>query len=236
MPNSPSQMIPDRHDWRQIWGSGDKSKGSNSEEKITVATLPFPCEMSWMYLWTVMVSRINARGDRVLLVMAPHTNTPAVGVVCRCKAQAGLRRSPRSLHTRTRLSSLLRLNLDSSLKSTWFHSSTVQFPCARHHSKRRHRWVGVKGSTRNGHRDPKCPSARRLRMLREDTGGPDAGATYAWKAADEVVGCTWAFLTMGRSSRRLVCRGRPEPGLRVNDIPWIHCSQHLLTTQSERPD
>ncbi|GFY08806.1 hypothetical protein TNCV_4659991 [Trichonephila clavipes] len=44
--------------------------------------------------------------------MASYTITPAVGVVCRCKAKAGLRRSPRGLHTRARLSSLLRLNLD----------------------------------------------------------------------------------------------------------------------------
>ncbi|GFX39701.1 e3 ubiquitin-protein ligase RNF13 [Trichonephila clavipes] len=60
--------------------------------------------------------------------MAPHTITPAVGAVYRCKAKAGLRHSPRGLHTRTRLSSLLRLNLDSSLKTTWFHSAAVQFP------------------------------------------------------------------------------------------------------------
>ncbi|GFX70203.1 uncharacterized protein TNCV_4616411 [Trichonephila clavipes] len=38
---------------------------------------------------------------------------------------------------------------------------------------------------------------------------------------------------MWRSSQRLVCRGRPEPGLRVNDISRIHWSQHLLTTLSE---
>ncbi|GFW66607.1 e3 ubiquitin-protein ligase RNF13 [Trichonephila clavipes] len=49
--------------------------------------------------------------------MAPYTITPAVGALCRCKAKAGLRRSPRDLHTQTRLSSLLRLNLDSSLKT-----------------------------------------------------------------------------------------------------------------------
>ncbi|GFS69130.1 e3 ubiquitin-protein ligase RNF13 [Trichonephila clavipes] len=49
--------------------------------------------------------------------MEPHTITPAVGAVCRCKAKAGLRRSPRGLYTRTRLSSLLRLNLDLSLKA-----------------------------------------------------------------------------------------------------------------------
>ncbi|GFU17817.1 e3 ubiquitin-protein ligase RNF13 [Trichonephila clavipes] len=75
--------------------------------------------------------------------MTPHTITPAVGVVCRCKAKAGLRHSPRGLHTRTRLSSLPRLNLDSSLKTIWFHSAAVQFPRSRHHFKRRHRWVGV---------------------------------------------------------------------------------------------
>ncbi|GFV96910.1 uncharacterized protein TNCV_4351231 [Trichonephila clavipes] len=128
--------------------------------------------------------------------MAPRTITPAVGEVCRCKAKAGLRRSPRGLHIRTRLSSLLRLNLDSSLKVTWFHSTAVQFPRARHHFKRMHRRVGVKGSTRKERRDPKCPSARRLRMVREDTGASSEGATCAWMAADEVVGCARLFLTM----------------------------------------
>ncbi|GFT12086.1 uncharacterized protein TNCV_726701 [Trichonephila clavipes] len=79
---------------------------------------------------------------------------------------------------------------------TWFHSAAVQFPRAWHHSKRRHRWVGVKGSTRNRRRDPKCPSARCLRMVREDTGVPNEDATCAWMAADEAVGCACAFLTM----------------------------------------
>ncbi|GFX87372.1 uncharacterized protein TNCV_3369421 [Trichonephila clavipes] len=168
--------------------------------------------------------------------MEPHTITPAVGAVCRCKAKAGMRRSPRGLHTQTRLSSLLILNLDSSLKTTWFHSTAVQFPHARHHSKRRRRLVGVKDGPCNGRRDPKYPSTRRLHMLREDTGAPNEGSTCGWMAADEAVGRTLAFLTMWRSSRRLFCRGRPEPGLRVNDISRIHWSQHLLTTQSERPN
>ncbi|GFW80005.1 uncharacterized protein TNCV_984141 [Trichonephila clavipes] len=128
------------------------------------------CRTSWTYRWAVMVPRINTGGDRVLHAMAPHTTTPAVGEVCRYKAKAGLRSSPWGLHTRTRLSSLLQLNLDSSLKMTWLHFATVQFPRTRHHSKRRRRWMGVKGSTRNGWRDPKCPSARHLRMVREDTG------------------------------------------------------------------
>ncbi|GFS90723.1 uncharacterized protein TNCV_3771461 [Trichonephila clavipes] len=87
--------------------------------------------------------------------MAPHIIKPVVGAVCRCKAKAGLRRSPHHLHKRTRLSSLLRLNLDSSLNTAWFHSASVQFPRTRHHSKRSHRCVSVKGSTSNGCRDPK---------------------------------------------------------------------------------
>ncbi|GFU13548.1 uncharacterized protein TNCV_938341 [Trichonephila clavipes] len=72
-------------------------------------------------------------------------------------------------------------------------------------------------------------------MVREDTGALSAGATSAWMAADEAVDCTRAFLTMWWSSRRLVCRGHPETGIRVNDISRIHWSQHLLTTQSELP-
>ncbi|GFY23732.1 uncharacterized protein TNCV_1630141 [Trichonephila clavipes] len=154
--------------------------------------------------------------------MAPHTITPAVGAVCRCKAKAGLRRSPLGLHTGTPLSSLLRLNLDSSLKTTWFHFAAVQIPRARHHSKRRRQWVGVKGCTRNGLHDHKCPSALRLRMVREVTGDPSEGATCDWMAADEAVGCTCTFLTMWWFSQRLVCRGRSEPGLRVNEISRIH--------------
>ncbi|GFX92199.1 uncharacterized protein TNCV_1741191 [Trichonephila clavipes] len=97
--------------------------------------------------------------------MVPHNLTPAVGVVYRCKAKAELRRSPRNLHTRTRFSSQLILNLDASLKTTWFHSAAVQFPRARYLSKLKRRWVGVKSSTRNGCRDPKCPSARLMKQL-----------------------------------------------------------------------
>ncbi|GFU00195.1 uncharacterized protein TNCV_801741 [Trichonephila clavipes] len=71
-------------------------------------------------------------------------------------------------------------------------------------------------------------------MVLEGT-GPSEGATCAWMATDEADDCTRAFHTMWRSSRRLVCRERPEPGLRVNDISRIHWSQQLLTKQSERP-
>ncbi|GFU47435.1 sodium-dependent dopamine transporter [Trichonephila clavipes] len=103
------------------------------------------------------------------------------------------------------LQDVMDMNLDSSLKTTWFYFTADQFSRARHHSKRKRRWVGFKGSIRNGRRDPKCPSARRLRMVREDTGAPSEGATCAWMMADEAVGCTRAFLMMWRSSRRLVC-------------------------------
>ncbi|GFW73823.1 uncharacterized protein TNCV_1542771 [Trichonephila clavipes] len=155
------------------------------------------CRMSWIYRWAIMVSRINTRGDHVLYAMAPHTITEAVEAVCLCKANAGLRRSPRGPHTRTRLSSLLRLNPDSSLKTTSFHSAADQFPHARHHTKRRRRCVDVKGSTRKRRRDHKCPSDRRFLTVREDRGTLTEGATSAWMAADEAVGCTRAFLPCG---------------------------------------
>ncbi|GFU91515.1 uncharacterized protein TNCV_2542831 [Trichonephila clavipes] len=139
--------------------------------------------------------------------MVPHTITgtpyhqwyhiPVAGAVCRYKVKAGLRRSPRGPHTKTRLSSLLTLNLDSSLKTIWFHSTAVQFPHAWHHSKQRHRWVGVNGCTRNGRRDPKCPLARRLRMVLEDTGAAGKGATCACMAADEAVVVRVHFLRCG---------------------------------------
>ncbi|GFX26236.1 uncharacterized protein TNCV_948361 [Trichonephila clavipes] len=83
------------------------------------------------------------------------------------------------------------------LKTTWFHYTAVQFPRERHHSKWRRRWVGVKSSTRNGRRDPKFPLARRLRIVREGTGVHSEGATCAWMAADEAVGCTHTFFGCG---------------------------------------
>ncbi|GFS70718.1 uncharacterized protein TNCV_498071 [Trichonephila clavipes] len=44
-------------------------------------------------------------------------------------------------------------------------------------------WMGV-CSTRNGRSDPKCPSARHLRMIREYTSASSKGATCVWRAAD----------------------------------------------------
>ncbi|GFU40045.1 uncharacterized protein TNCV_3348061 [Trichonephila clavipes] len=74
------------------------------------------------------------------------------------------------------------------------------------------RWVGVKGSTRHGRRDRKCPSAKRLHIVRENTGASSEGATCAWMAADEAAGCTRAFITTWLSSRRLGVK-TSEPGL-----------------------
>ncbi|GFW19513.1 uncharacterized protein TNCV_1604051 [Trichonephila clavipes] len=154
--------------------------------------------MSCTYRWAIMVPRIDTRGDRVLYAMAPHTITLAVRMVCRCKEKARLRRSPRGLHTRTRLSSMLRLKLDSSLKMAWFPSAAVQFLRVGLHFKRRRRWVGVKGSTRNGHRDPKCPLVRCLRMVREDTGAPNKGVTCVsgWRPMKQLAVCVY-FLRCG---------------------------------------
>ncbi|GFU47944.1 hypothetical protein TNCV_4967401 [Trichonephila clavipes] len=39
MSNSPSQMIPDMLDWRQIWGSGGPKKGINSAKTVLRALL-----------------------------------------------------------------------------------------------------------------------------------------------------------------------------------------------------
>ncbi|GFW14473.1 hypothetical protein TNCV_2357971 [Trichonephila clavipes] len=59
-----------------------------------------------------------------------------------------------------------------------------------------------------------------------DTRASSEGATGAWVAPNEAVGYTRAFLKMWRSSRRLVCRERPDIGLRKNDISSIHWSQY----------
>ncbi|GFX12341.1 hypothetical protein TNCV_63871 [Trichonephila clavipes] len=50
--------------------------------------------------------------------LALHTITPVVRAVCLCTGKAGLRRSLLGLHKGTRLSSLPKLNLDFTLKTT----------------------------------------------------------------------------------------------------------------------
>ncbi|GFU88059.1 uncharacterized protein TNCV_1336281 [Trichonephila clavipes] len=120
--------------------------------------------------------------------MTPHTFTLAVGVVCCCKAKAGLRAfTTGSPHTNT---IVITAEIESGFVTK---DDLAPFPCSQVSScmaplKRRRRWMSVKGSTSNRRRDPKCPSARRLHMVREDTGALGEGATCAWMAADEAVG------------------------------------------------
>ncbi|GFU45002.1 uncharacterized protein TNCV_4235111 [Trichonephila clavipes] len=133
--------------------------------------------------------------------MAPHIITPAVGVVCRCK-NAGLRHSPRVLHANT---IVITAEIESGFVAIDDLVPLHCSPVSSCHSKRMRRRVGIKGSTHNGSRDPNCPSAKRLRMVREDTGASSEDATCARIAADEAVGCTRAFLMMWRSSQPTVC-------------------------------
>ncbi|GFW82691.1 uncharacterized protein TNCV_3492631 [Trichonephila clavipes] len=167
--------------------------------------------------------------------MALHTITPAVGVVCCCKVKVGLRYSLWGLHTRTRFSLLLELNLDSSLKSTWFHSVAVKSRRARRHSKWRCRWLGVKGRTRNGCHDTKISFGQAVCGGSRRHGAPSKGATCIWTAVNEAVGYTLYSLAIFVSYDVAVCRGRPEPGRLVNDVSSVHWFQHLLTVKSERP-
>ncbi|GFV38823.1 uncharacterized protein TNCV_1004651 [Trichonephila clavipes] len=119
-----------------------------------------------------------------------------MGVVCRLKMKAGLRHSQRDLHSRTRLSSLLKLSLDSSLKTTGFHSIAVQSRSVRHHSKQLRQLVGVIGSERKGRLDTRCPSDRCLAIVREDTEAPSEGAACVWRAANGTVASTHAYRMM----------------------------------------
>ncbi|GFS60421.1 uncharacterized protein TNCV_946801 [Trichonephila clavipes] len=88
----------------------------------------------------------------------------------------------------------------------WFHSAAVQFPRARPHAKRRCRWVGVKGSIHNRRRDPKCPSARRLRIVREDTEPPVKVLLVPGYGPMKHLDVRVHFLRWGWSSRRLIVR------------------------------
>ncbi|GFV01975.1 hypothetical protein TNCV_4979231 [Trichonephila clavipes] len=49
---------------------------------------------------------------------------------------------------------------------------------------------GVIDSTRNGHRDTRCPSAMHLTMVWEDTVAHSEGTTGVWTAVNEAVGST----------------------------------------------
>ncbi|GFU23137.1 uncharacterized protein TNCV_3515761 [Trichonephila clavipes] len=98
-------------------------------------------------------------------------------------------------------------------------NTRVQFPLARHHSKRRRRWVGVKASTRNGRSDHKYPSVRRLRMVREDTRAPSEGATCAWMVADKTI---WLYVCISYDVAVFL-----TTGLEKAFLAWSSCKGHL---------
>ncbi|GFU46722.1 uncharacterized protein TNCV_1419771 [Trichonephila clavipes] len=96
--------------------------------------------------------------------------------------------------------------------------------------------ASVKGSTDNDCHYPKCPSARRLRMFEKTQELlmkvlPVPGGRPMKQLAISVhfVRCDGLLVHWS-------VEGCPEPGLRINDTSRIHWSQHLLTTQSKRPN
>ncbi|GFW19722.1 e3 ubiquitin-protein ligase RNF13 [Trichonephila clavipes] len=151
-----------------------------------------------------------------------------MGVVCRCKAKEGLRSSPRDLHTRARLPSLLRLNLDSSLKTTWFRSAAVQFPRAWHHSKWKCQWVGVKSRTLMGVAIPNVLQPGPFVWFLK-TRGPLVKMlpVPGWRLMKQL-NVHVHFLGCGLLDDW--CRGHPEPGVRVRliDVLAFHSTLMIL--------
>ncbi|GFV57275.1 hypothetical protein TNCV_2822921 [Trichonephila clavipes] len=68
---------------------------------------------------------------------------------------------------------------------TWFPSVAFLSHLAQHYSKQRRRWVRIIGSACNGCRYTRCPSARRLAMVRKDTRAHSEGAACVWTVANE---------------------------------------------------
>ncbi|GFS60806.1 hypothetical protein TNCV_2001931 [Trichonephila clavipes] len=84
--------------------------------------------------------------------------------------------------------------------------------------------VGVIGSTRNGHLDTRCPSARRLAVVQEYIRARREGAACVWTADNEAVGSTHACRMTFQSSQVSISQMPPEPGHRVTDLFFIHWS------------
>ncbi|GFY22076.1 transposable element Tcb2 transposase [Trichonephila clavipes] len=93
--------------------------------------------------------------------------------------------------------------------------------------------MSAKGSTSYGCCDPKCPSARRLRIVREDTGAPNEGATCAWMVTNEAVGC---MMEAGWSARRVARQlGRSDCVVRRCWYQWIREMSVTRRPSSGRP-
>ncbi|GFW39967.1 hypothetical protein TNCV_5116501 [Trichonephila clavipes] len=98
--------------------------------------------------------------------MTSHTITPAVGAVCRCKAkERGVYHGfPHTIIITAEIESGCVVKDD----LVPFRCSLVS-SCAAPFQTEASRGEAFKGSTHNGRCDSKCPSARRLRVVREDT-------------------------------------------------------------------
>ena len=73
----------------------------------------------------------------------PQTITEPPPWSTTCWTQSSWKRSPRRLHTRTRLSGLLKLNLDSSENNTRLHCCRVHLKWTADHALRAALWAGV---------------------------------------------------------------------------------------------
>ncbi|GFX83253.1 uncharacterized protein TNCV_4988471 [Trichonephila clavipes] len=141
-----------------------------------------------------------------------------------------LYRSPGCLHTRTRLSSVLKTNRDSSLNTTFCQSVTFHIDLTWHHCRRSCRCSGVKGSARKGCLDLRFASARCLEIVC----GTIATPTSARIVERVTVESTSACRTILRSSLLVVFLVTPDPIFRAWVPSCVHCSQQFLTAHSER--
>ncbi|GFV27862.1 hypothetical protein TNCV_2347821 [Trichonephila clavipes] len=106
--------------------------------------------------------------------MATHTITPAVVVVCRCKAKAILTHLPQGHHT-----TVITAQNESRFVAE---DDLIPIHCNSTSSCMTHSKVGVISSTRNGYRNNRCPLARSLAMVRENTGSRSEGVSCVWTA------------------------------------------------------
>ncbi|GFV84131.1 teneurin-m [Trichonephila clavipes] len=139
-------------------------------------------------------------------------------------------RSPGRLHTRTRLSSVPKINRDSSLNTNFYQSVTFHIDLARHHCRRSCRCSGVKGSARKGRLDLRFASARCLEIVC----GTIATPTSARIVERVTVRFTSACITILRSSLLVVFLVAPDLVFRAWVPSRVQVSQQFITAHSER--
>ena len=154
----------------------------------------------------------------VLSVITPTLVGPTVwGKLCS---------SARRLHTRTHLSSVLKTNQDSSLKTTFCQFVTFHIAQTLHHCRRSRRYSSAKERVRKGRLDFRFASARRLEIVFITTAIP----TSAFIVERITVGSTSACRTILRSSVLVVF-------LVALHFFCVHGSQHFLChTPNDPPD